>query len=435
MKRSEAASTTFAEVAVDAGPAAGSLGQPSRQGRFAALTLPILLPLLVYYLWLSLDSNGGAAIIPRSGAELISLVRNIPTPTPFAAVMFIAWFSFQAALQALLPGRRVVAPMASNPGGLEYRLNGWLAWWTTWACFSALVAFGWLSPTLLADNFGALLSTANIVAFALSVYLVWRTRHKAQWRSRGVDRFFMGSELNPRIGDFDLKLFLEARPGLIGWCVLDVSLLAKQYELNGAVSASMLLVVAFQVFYVADYFFHEEAILSTWDIKHERLGWMLCWGDLVWVPFVYSLQAVYLLHHPVALSPLAIVGLMVLNSAGYVTFRMANLQKLRFRQDPSAPIWGRPPEIIKTPSGNPLLASGCWGMSRHLNYFGDLLMGLAWCLACGFDQPLVYFYIVFFTLLLVHRERRDDAHCAGAYGTAWEAYRRRVPWRIVPWVY
>lgn len=29
--------------------------------------------------------------------------------------------------------------------------------------------------------------------------------------------FFIGRELNPRIGNFDLKYFCELRPGLIGW--------------------------------------------------------------------------------------------------------------------------------------------------------------------------------------------------------------------------
>lgn len=29
--------------------------------------------------------------------------------------------------------------------------------------------------------------------------------------------FFMGHELNPRVGSFDLKYFCELRPGLIGW--------------------------------------------------------------------------------------------------------------------------------------------------------------------------------------------------------------------------
>jgi len=37
--------------------------------------------------------------------------------------------------------------------------------------------------------------------------------------------------------------------------------------------------------------------------------------------------------------------------------------------------------------------------------------------------------------VLVHRERRDHAMCAAKYGPAWEAYCRRVPWRIIPGVY
>lgn len=29
--------------------------------------------------------------------------------------------------------------------------------------------------------------------------------------------FFLGRELNPRLGSFDFKYFCELRPGLIGW--------------------------------------------------------------------------------------------------------------------------------------------------------------------------------------------------------------------------
>jgi hypothetical protein len=32
--------------------------------------------------------------------------------------------------------------------------------------------------------------------------------------------FFIGRELNPRLGAFDLKFFCELRPGLIGWVCL-----------------------------------------------------------------------------------------------------------------------------------------------------------------------------------------------------------------------
>jgi len=34
--------------------------------------------------------------------------------------------------------------------------------------------------------------------------------------------FFIGRELNPRIGNLDLKEFCELRPGLIGWLIINL---------------------------------------------------------------------------------------------------------------------------------------------------------------------------------------------------------------------
>ena len=42
---------------------------------------------------------------------------------------------------------------------------------------------------------------------------------------------------------------------------------------------------------------------------------------------------------------------------------------------------------------------------------GDLIMGLAWCLPTGFDTPITYFYVIYFAVLLIHRQRRDDEAC------------------------
>ena len=197
----------------------------------------------------------------------------------------------------------------------------------------------------------------------------------------------------------------------------------------------MILVNAFQFLYIADYYYHEEAILTTWDIKHENFGWMLCWGDLVWVPFTYTLQAAYLVNHTHSLSIAATVGIVALNMLGYVIFRGTNIQKHKFRKNPKQLVWGKPPEYIKTAHGTLLLTSGWWGIARHLNYMGDLLMALAWCLPTGFEHPLPYFYVVYFTLLLVHREWRDNAMCLEKYGKDWESYCQKVRWRIVPGIY
>jgi protein-S-isoprenylcysteine O-methyltransferase Ste14 len=217
--------------------------------------------------------------------------------------------------------------------------------------------------------------------------------------------------------------------------LVNLSCAAKQYELHGHVTTPMILVNAFQFLYVADCFYHEEAILTTWDIKHENFGWMLCWGSLVWVPFTFTLQAAYLVDHTHELPAAAIAGIVALNMTGYVIFRGANLQKHTFRNTPHAPVWGKPATYIQTSQGALLLTSGWWGIARHLNYFGDLMMALAWCLPTGFAHPLPYFYVVYSTILLVHREWRDNAMCREKYRDDWDAYCRKVRWRIVPGIY
>lgn len=45
------------------------------------------------------------------------------------------------------------------------------------------------------------------------------------------------------------------------------------------------------------------------------------------------------------------------------------------------------------------------------------------------------FYFMYFVILLVHRERRDYVMCLQKYGRDWEAYCRKVRWRIVPGLY
>jgi Delta14-sterol reductase len=74
-------------------------------------------------------------------------------------------------------------------------------------------------------------------------------------------------------------------------------------------------------------------------------------------------------------------------------------------------------------------------MARHVNYLGDWLMGVAWCIPTGFGSPVPYFYAVYFAVLLLHRERRDEEKCKKKYKKDWEEYKRVVPWRIVPFVY
>lgn len=150
---------------------------------------------------------------------------------------------------------------------------------------------------------------------------------------------------------------------------------------------------------------------------------MLVFGDLVWVPFTYSLQARYILvrsanntaqstcvsrrarhqpkcgfhsthtsavrpdtaclqEHPVGLSWLRLAAMLVLQIGGYAIFRGANGQKDLFRRNPGSPEVAHI-KYINTARGTKLMVSGWWGLARHINYTGDWMMGWAWCLSCG----------------------------------------------------
>jgi protein-S-isoprenylcysteine O-methyltransferase Ste14 len=398
------------------------------------VALLVALPPIVYYFWFCLEYANGMLVLPSA-----DWLRHFPLPTVRSTTIVAGWLVFQALLQVYAPGKWIEGTPLHDGTRLKYKMNGWFTWWFTWAVLVAAVALHLVRPSVLADEFGPLLTTANIFTYAFCLYLYWHGRKHgtAQERVTGnpIYDFWMGTALNPRVGNFDFKLFCEARPGLIGWVVINLSLAAKQYELHGTVTTPMILVCFFHFWYIADYYFHEEAILTTWDIKHENFGFMLCWGDLVWVPFTYTIQAYYLMSHTHELPLWAIIGIVVLNFVGYTIFRGTNIQKHKFRKDPSKPIWGRPPEYITTPRGALLLTSGWWGLARHMNYFGDLLMGLAWCLPCAFGSPLPYFYITYFTILLVHRERRDHDMCKVRYGDSWDQYCAKVKYRIIPGVY
>ncbi|KAB0390446.1 hypothetical protein E2I00_001349, partial [Balaenoptera physalus] len=214
-----------------------------------------------------------------------------------------------------------------------------------------------------------------------------------------------------------------------------VMLLAEMKLQNRTVpSLAMILVNSFQLLYVVDALWNEEALLTTMDIIHDGFGFMLAFGDLVWVPFIYSFQAFYLVSHPNELSwPMASL-IIALKLCGFVIFRCANSQKNAFRKNPTDPKLAHL-KTIHTATGKNLLVSGWWGFVRHPNYLGDLIMALAWSLPCGFNHILPYFYVIYFTILLVHREARDEHHCRKKYGLAWEKYCQRVPYRIFPYIY
>jgi len=401
----------------------------------------LVLPLIAYYLYFCVAFNDGG-IFPGSQADWPGFFAAI-VPTPVATAAYLAWVIFQALLFLILPGREVNGLPLADGSRLRYRLNGLAALIVSCAAVLAGQALHLYALTWIYDNFGSLLSAITIFSFVFALFpYYWGRTHPdtpSSSQSGFVADYFLGSALNPRVppvSGFDLKFFFESRPGLIGWVVVDAALAAAQVQRHGSLTLSLELVVGLQFLYVAGYFWSERNVLSMIDIRTEKFGWMLVYGDSALVPMTYSLQAFYLIDHVPSLPAWMAALTLILFFGGFYIFRAANTQKNRFRLDPAnCRIWGRPAEYIVTGRGTPLLVSGFWGMARHVNYLGDLLIALSWSLPTMFGSVVSYFYPLWMTALLLNRERRDDRWCEQKYGADWQRYRTRVLARIIPKLY
>lgn len=404
-------------------------------GPGGALALTIGMPAITFYLWSAVAQHDGSLWLPRSLAEVIAMV---PAPTWTAAAIFSGWLIFQALLYVFGPGRVVQGWPTEHGERAEYRINGLFAWVVTAASLVLGIAFGWISPRGVLAQWGPLLTIATIFAFVASAlsYAAGRKRgHLERSTGHPIYDFYMGTILNPKIGRHDLKFFFESRIGMASWGAFAILLPASEWQAQGSISTAMLAVSLCQLFYIVDFFVFESTLLTMIDIIEENLGMMLWFAFLVWMPFNFTLQQQYVLASHPSLSTAGAVAVIVLNFAGYFVFRDSNLQKQRFRRDPTRPVWGKPPVTMDTARGTKLLLSGWWGLARHTNYMGDLCMAAAWCLACGFGSIVPYFYFLYFAPLLLNRERRDNAMCERKYGDDWKRYCEKVPYRIVPYVY
>ena len=334
----------------------------------------------------------------------------------------------------------------------------------------------------MTDNYIQILTANIIISYAISVLVYARSfsvkpgnpgnRELAAGACTGnvIYDHYMGREKNPRIslpviGEIDLKEWCEVRPGLLGWLLYNCAFVAKQYRTFGFVTDSIVFITFVQSLYVLDCWYNEAAILTTIDITTDGFGFMLSFGDLVWVPFVYSIQTKYLSAYPVSLGFYGLAFVAALLAVGFYIFRSSNSQKNAFRTNPEHPSV-KQLKYMETKTGSKLLISGWWGVARHINYLGDWLQAWPYCLptgiagylilgpgagvgdftmadgrevvqgaARGFGMLVTYFYIVYFAVLLVHRDRRDDEKCHKKYGKDWEKYKSIVKYRIIPGVY
>jgi len=424
------------------------------------LLVPLLLllvcPPLVILVWYTQVALGGSfasllTLLQKEG--VLSTIMKIWGPLFFGsktAWTILGFFAgFQLLLMKVIPGRTYHGPVTPRGNTPVYKDNGVASFFATlFTFYFATDFFQLFSATIIYDHFGFILGALNLFSLCFCLFLFAKGRLKPSSSDSGTTSnpifdFFWGTELFPRIFGWDVKQFTNCRFGMMGWALIILSFAAKQKQMYG-LSDAMFVSVTLQLVYIAKFFFWETGYMKSMDIMHDRAGFMICWGCLVWVPGIYTSPTLYLVNHPNHLGSLLSGILLSTGIAAIAINYLADRQRQKIRSSQGeCLIWRKKPELIKaayvTKDGRTheavFLASGWWGVARHFHYVPELLATLCWSLPALFSNTLPYFYFVFLVLLLVDRSKRHDRRCALKYGKAWEEYCARVPYKMIPKIY
>ena len=79
----------------------------------------------------------------------------------------------------------------------------------------------------------------------------------------------------------------------------------------------------------------ETGYWCTMDIAHDRAGYYLCWGCLVWVPAIYTSPALFLVSHPMRWGPAAATAIALAGAASiYINYDSDRQRQARHAPSP-----------------------------------------------------------------------------------------------------
>ncbi|MFN8310837.1 MAG: hypothetical protein U0T73_12825 [Chitinophagales bacterium] len=421
---------------------------------FVPLSLMLVTPPFAMLFWhtnVELDGSLTALLNELTSKGFLTVLSEVWLSRFFGSLtawkMIGSFAALQLLFMRLLPGRKYEGTITPKGNVPVYTDNGLAAYLLTFALyFGCSLGLKWFSPGIIFTHFGDILGALNFTALIFCLLLYFKGRFapsSSDNSSTGnfVFDYYWGTELFPRIWGWDVKQFTNCRFGMIGWSLAVVSFAFAQKEIYGAADWSIIISAALIWIYLLKFFIWEEGYMKSMDIQVDRAGYYICWGCLVWVPAIYTSPVMFMVHHPVGLSAVAAAVIFTLGLVAIWMNYWADYQRQIVRStNGNTTIWGKSPVLIEaeytTEDGkkkkNLLLASGFWGVSRHFHYIPELLSAFFWSCATGFAFFAPFFYVVFLTILLVHRAFRDDMKCRNKYGPAWEAYCRNVPYKMIP---
>ena len=194
--------------------------------------------------------------------------------------IIIPYAIFQLILMKILPGKMTKGPVTPTGNVPIYKANGMLAYAVTLvAFFVSAYILKLFNPAEVYDHFLEIIGALNLISLVFCLGLSLKGRYFPSSSDSGcsgsfIFDYYWGTELYPRILDFDVKMFTNCRFGMMSWPLLILCYAAKQYESHG-LSDSMIVAVGIQLIYLTKFFHWEMGYMKTLDIMHDRAGFYL----------------------------------------------------------------------------------------------------------------------------------------------------------------
>lgn len=396
---------------------------------------------------------GAVAIIVGSHALLYGMWKTHDfdwieaTPNAWTVQVYVSFLALQFLFARVMPGVKVKGRPLKDGTRLVYNCNGAWSWWVTLCLVATLHLLDVLPLYRIYEESGRLMTCAIVFGNIAAVISYFAGRDDATVR---IHAFFMGRSLNPRVLGVDIKMWAEIRISWLSLFILTLGAADFQHVKTGYISPGLFVMILAHFLYANACHKGEECIPTTWDIFHEKWGWMMAFWNIAGVPFFYCYSSFYIANGHGHLGPswAQAFGLAAVLGFAYYVWDTAQAQKNQFRarelgsyvrrhtfpQLPGSLL--RKPRVTVMTGGRKLLVDGWWRYARKIHYTADVVMALVWGLATGTSSFLPYVYLVFFLCMIVHRAARDDAAMRQKYGEDdYNAYRTLVPHWFVPGIF
>ncbi|MFT7803543.1 delta(14)-sterol reductase-like isoform X2 [Arapaima gigas] len=344
----------------------------------------------------------------------------------WGALQLVVFFTVLQGMLYYLPLGKVVEGKVGHDGThIKYSMNGLHALTLTVLLLAGLWHQGLFQGSSVTSRVPQLVTACTAVALVLSIGLYLRSftvvpQQLVNYgtRSNFLQEFALGREMDPSLGKMDLKQFFMVRIGFVGWAVVDICYLLTEIAKNEWPSISLLLVVIFHFIYILDFLINEDSILPTKEYTEDGIGFIMVLGEFIWIPFYSSVPVYFLLHRPTEISLLPAVLICLMFGFGFAVYYLSNEEKSEFRKNPN----------------NPALAQ-LWKLDSVKNQQLKGVTDFQPPFCSGYTSLLPYMPAIQCTNLLRLRAAEIEKACSKRHGEAWQEYCRRVPYKLVPYVY